>query len=86
MNSQSENIYFLLRLDNLLGGGLFTGNIYELCGPSASGKTQLSLSILLDVIITTEREIIYVDTKNEFSVNRIKQILKNKYNLTNKEV
>lgn len=39
-----------------------------------------------DVIVTTQREVIYVDTKNEFSVNRIKQILRNKYDLTTNEV
>jgi len=72
-------------LDNLLDGGLFSGNIYELCGPSASGKTQLCYSVLLNLIITTKKDIVYIDTKNKFSVNRIKQILKNKY-MTNNEV
>lgn len=75
----------MFRLDNLLDGGLFSGNIYELCGPSASGKTQLCYSVLLNLIITTKKDIVYIDTKNKFSVNRIKQILKNKY-MTNNEV
>jgi len=75
----------LFRLDNLLDGGLFVGNIYELCGPSACGKTQLCISILLNIIITTKKHIVYIDTKNKFSVKRIKQILKNK-NMTNNEV
>lgn len=78
-------ILFCYRLDNLLGGGLLSSCIYEFCGPSACGKTQLSFSILLNVIISTKRDVIYIDTKNEFSVNRIKKILKNKY-LTNQEV
>jgi len=73
------------RLDNLLDGGLFVGNIYELCGPSACGKTQLCFSILLNIIITTKNEIVYIDTKHKFSVNRIKQMLKKK-NMTNNEV
>jgi len=72
-------------LDNILHGGLFSGNIYELCGPSACGKTQLCYSILLNLIITTKKDIVYIDTKNKFSVNRIKQMLKNKCN-TNNEV
>lgn len=75
----------MFRLDNLLDGGLFVGNIYEFCGPSASGKTQLCISILLNIIITTKKEIVYIDTKNKFSVYRIKEILKNK-NMTNNEV
>jgi len=75
----------LFRLDNLLDGGLFVGNIYELCGPSACGKTQLCISILLNIIITTKKDIVYIDTRNKFSVKRIKQMLKNK-NMTNNEV
>lgn len=77
---------FFYRLDHLLNGGLFYSHIYEFCGPSACGKTQLAFSILLNIILTTKKNIIYIDTKNEFSVNRIKQILKQKYNLTNREV
>lgn len=75
----------LFRLDNLLDGGLFPGNIYELCGPSACGKTQLCFSILLNIIITTKKDMVYIDTKNKFSVTRIKQILKNKH-MSNNEV
>ncbi|XP_060875683.1 DNA repair protein RAD51 homolog 4 isoform X1 [Metopolophium dirhodum] len=75
----------ILKLDNLLDGGLFVGNIYELCGPSACGKTQLCISILLNIIITTKKDIVYIDTKNKFSVKRIKQMLKNK-NMKNNEI
>ncbi|CAH1736479.1 unnamed protein product [Aphis gossypii] len=75
----------IIKLDNILGGGLFAGNIYELCGPSACGKTQLCYSILLNLIITTKKDIVYIDTKNKFSVNRIKQMLKNKCK-TNNEI
>lgn len=76
----------MFRLDNLLGGGLFSSNIYEFCGPSSCGKTQLNYSILLNIIMNTKKEIIYIDTKKKFSVNRIKQILKNKYHMTNQDV
>lgn len=75
------------RLDCLLGGGLFVNNIYEFCGPSACGKTQLCFSILSNVIMTTKRDVIYIDTKNEFSIKRVKQILRNKHHVeTNQEV
>lgn len=77
--------YNFYRLDKLLGGGLFTSHIYELCGPSASGKTQLCFNILLNVIKVTQKNIIYIDTKKDFSVNRIKQILKKKH-ISNQEV
>lgn len=74
------------RLDSLLGGGLFPRCIYELCGPSACGKTQLCFSILLNVIVNTKKDIIYIDTNNDFSAVRLKQILKTKYDMTNQEV
>ncbi|XP_025194832.1 DNA repair protein RAD51 homolog 4 [Melanaphis sacchari] len=75
----------IIKLDNILDGGLFAGNIYELCGPSACGKTQICFSILLNLIISTKKDIVYIDTKNKFSVNRIKQMLKNKCK-TNNEI
>ncbi|XP_026804396.1 DNA repair protein RAD51 homolog 4 [Rhopalosiphum maidis] len=75
----------ITKLDNILQGGLFAGNLYELCGPSACGKTQLCLSILINLIITTKKNIVYIDTKNKFSVNRIKLMLKNRCK-TNNEI
>ena len=33
-------------LDRLLGGGVVTGQLTELCGPPASGKTQVSREII----------------------------------------
>jgi RecA/RadA recombinase len=63
-----------------------SSNIYEFCGPSSCGKTQLNYSILLNIIMNTKRDIIYIDSRKKFSVNRIKQILKNKYHLTNQDV
>lgn len=79
-------LLILFRLDRLLGGGFAASSIYELCGLSASGKTQLGFCFLLHVIIKTKKDITYIDTKNKFSVIRIKQILKNKYKLTTQEV
>ncbi|XP_060850454.1 DNA repair protein RAD51 homolog 4 [Rhopalosiphum padi] len=75
----------ITKLDNILHGGLFAGNLYELCGPSACGKTQLCLSILINLIISTKKNIVYIDTKNKFSVKRIKLMLKNRCK-TNNEI
>ena len=33
-------------LDRLLGGGVVTGQLTELCGPPASGKTQVSCGLI----------------------------------------
>ncbi|VVC26636.1 Hypothetical protein CINCED_3A016405 [Cinara cedri] len=57
----------ILKLDNLLGGGLFTRQIYEFCGPSACGKTQLTY-------ITRIKQIL--KKKYEFTNQEINSILR----------
>ncbi|XP_053987893.1 DNA repair protein RAD51 homolog 4 [Hylaeus volcanicus] len=62
-------------LDNLLKGGLYPGQIYEICGISASGKTQLCLTIASNVALRPNSLIRYIDTKRDFCGSRIKEIL-----------
>lgn len=62
-------------LDNLLKGGLYPGQIYEVCGISSSGKTQLCLTITSNIALRTKNLIRYIDTKRDFCGSRIKQIL-----------
>ncbi|XP_032667779.1 DNA repair protein RAD51 homolog 4-like isoform X2 [Odontomachus brunneus] len=64
-------------LDELLKGGLCPGYLYELCGSSSSGKTQLCLTIVANAI-TTQSDIIawYFDTKRDFSRLRFEEILR----------
>lgn len=38
--------YFLCRIDSALDGGLMSGEITELIGPSCSGKTQVKIVLL----------------------------------------
>ncbi|KAF7989181.1 hypothetical protein HCN44_007491 [Aphidius gifuensis] len=61
-------------LDNLLDGGICVGNIYEICGPSSAGKTQLCLNIAGNIVHKYEHEIIYIDTKSDFSSSRIYEL------------
>ncbi|CAH1101658.1 unnamed protein product [Psylliodes chrysocephalus] len=63
------------RLDNLLEGGLFTGNIYEICGLPASGKTYFCLTLLNNLALKHITEIMYIDTKNDFSALKLKQMM-----------
>jgi RecA/RadA recombinase len=62
-------------LDEMLD--FIPGKIYEFCGLSATGKTQICNSIAINM---AERgcEILYIDTKNDFSAQRICNILLNK--------
>ena len=60
-------------LDKMLNGGYETDIITTLYGPSGSGKTGLCI---LCAINTSRlgKKVIYVDTENNFSVERFKQI------------
>ncbi|GLV35975.1 Rad51 recombinase D [Carabus blaptoides fortunei] len=62
-------------LDNLLGGGLLSGNIYEFCGFSSSGKTQICFTIAVNISQYFEKCIYYIDTKHDFSARKLQNIL-----------
>ena len=63
-------------MDELLEGGLYSGQLYELCGLSSSGKTQLCLTIAANAIIQSDIIIWYFDLKRDFSNLRYEKILK----------
>ena len=61
----------------MLIGGLENGHIYEICGLSGSGKTQLCLNIAAHASFL-EKKVLFIDTKNDFSPSRTLQLLKKK--------
>jgi len=67
-------------LDNLLGGkGIETGSITEAYGAFGSGKTQLALSLAVNVQLPKEQKgaegkAVYIDTEGTFRPERIRQI------------
>ncbi|KAK4876208.1 hypothetical protein RN001_012630 [Aquatica leii] len=63
------------RLDSILQGGFLTGNIYEICGLPASGKTQLNLTLVRNVAQNSILNVYYIDTKNDFSGRKLKAVL-----------
>jgi DNA repair protein RadA len=71
-------------LDNLLGGrGVETKAITEAFGSYGSGKTQLGLSLAVNVQLPVERggaegKAVYIDTEGTFRPERIKQIAETK--------
>lgn len=66
-----------LSLDELLGGGFLTGNVIDMCGLSASGKTQLHTTIAVNWAANHDYETLVVDTKGDFSGDRINRMLLN---------
>ena len=64
-------------IDELLGGGLEPGAIYELAGEYGAGKTQLCHQLSVTVQTFDERlrgKALYIDTEGTFSPQRIRAI------------
>ena len=60
-------------LDDLLGGGFEKGTITQIFGPPSSGKSNITLSLAVNVA-KNNRKVIYIDTEGGISIDRIKQI------------
>jgi DNA repair protein RadA len=83
-----EEIFFITtgskELDNLLGGkGVETKAITEAFGSYGSGKTQLGLSLAVNVQMPIEKggaegKAVYIDTEGTFRPERIRQIAESK--------
>jgi DNA repair protein RadA len=68
-------------LDKLLGGGIETQAITEVYGQFASGKSQLGFTLCVTTQLPLdkgglEKNVLFIDTENTFSPNRIVQIAK----------
>ena len=66
---------FCLELDDLLGGGVATGEITELCGCPGIGKTQTGIQLCCSVQIPApfgghDGQAVYVDTEGSFMAER----------------
>lgn len=60
-------------LDSLLEGGYEKDIITTIYGPAGSGKTNLCILCAIN-IVRNKKKVIYIDTENNFSVERVKQI------------
>ncbi|XP_011294693.1 DNA repair protein RAD51 homolog 3 isoform X2 [Musca domestica] len=59
-----------------LGSSHLTSKMmWEICGPSGVGKTQMALTLACNFIQLHQREVLYVDTKLDFCATRVKNIL-----------
>ncbi|EFN60013.1 hypothetical protein CHLNCDRAFT_133185 [Chlorella variabilis] len=58
----------------LLRGGMRGGQMVEVCGESASGKTQLCLAAAAQAARSSQR-VVYVDTSNALSGRRLAQVV-----------
>ncbi|ONI00091.1 hypothetical protein PRUPE_6G066800 [Prunus persica] len=62
-------------IDLLLGGGLREGQLTEIVGPSSCGKTQVCLLAASNVATKQMGNVVYLDTGNSFSPQRIAQFV-----------
>ncbi|XP_015786691.1 DNA repair protein RAD51 homolog 4 [Tetranychus urticae] len=61
------------RLDEMIDGGIFSGEITSIMGQSCSGKTQFVHHMALQMAIQG-KEVIYIDTDGSFSAERLAQM------------
>ena len=61
--------------NNLLQGGICTGEMTEVVGASNSGKTQFCLSLVSHIASASDYHIAYIDTCLGFSAERIQDII-----------
>ncbi|XP_050410478.2 DNA repair protein RAD51 homolog 4 isoform X2 [Patella vulgata] len=62
------------RLDELLNGGVYIGEVTEICGGIAVGKTQICLSCLCTTAVK-QANVIYIDTSCSFSSTRVLELI-----------
>ena len=64
-----------VHLDSALGkDGIRSGRLYEVYGPSGSGKTQLCMHLAVMTALKSGKNVLYFDTKNDFTVERLHQM------------
>ncbi|XP_013773850.1 DNA repair protein RAD51 homolog 3-like [Limulus polyphemus] len=72
-------VTFSQKVDEMIGGGIHTKKITEICGPPGIGKTQICLQLSVNVQIPEScggvgGEAIYIDTEGSFIVERLLDI------------
>lgn len=61
-------------VDDLLDGGLYTGEITEIAGEVAAGKTQFCMTCASAVICRAKQNVYYIDTNGSLMAERVLQI------------
>nr|XP_039250124.1 DNA repair protein RAD51 homolog 4-like [Styela clava] len=69
-------------LDDLLSSGIFTGEVTEICGSSAAGKTQLCTGLAINIAASLRQNVIYIDCSSGFSPERAAQMIKTNFGET----
>ncbi|XP_051891217.1 DNA repair protein RAD51 homolog 4 isoform X1 [Pristis pectinata] len=62
-------------LDKLLDSGLYTGELTEFVGAPGSGKTQVCLSLAVNIACELKQKVLYIDSRGGLSSSRLLQLI-----------
>ncbi|XP_061461363.1 DNA repair protein RAD51 homolog 4 isoform X2 [Rhineura floridana] len=65
-------------LDKILDSGLYTGEVTEFMGTAGAGKTQVCLSIAVNVSHNLKQNVLYIDSMGGFTASRLLQLLQDR--------
>ncbi|KAI8912654.1 Rad51C protein [Gorgonomyces haynaldii] len=79
------------KLDQLMGHGIPTGHVTEICGVPGNGKTQLCMQLCINVQLPHNlgglgSKAIYVDTEGSFTPKRLEQMVMAYPDLSKEEI
>ena len=73
---KSKLHFGLSRLDRLIGNGLPSNSVVEFYGSAGSGKTQVALQLVSNILKTEhDSKILYICTQERFSIDRLISML-----------
>ncbi|KAG9288509.1 hypothetical protein G9A89_015715 [Geosiphon pyriformis] len=65
-------------IDKLFSGGMYPGEVSEISGPTATGKTQLAFFAAITTITSSpDNNVLFIDTSNCFSAQRVSSLFLN---------
>ncbi|XP_067866281.1 DNA repair protein RAD51 homolog 4 isoform X2 [Heterodontus francisci] len=64
-------------LDTLLDSGLYTGELTEFVGAPGSGKTQVCLSLTVNISCQLKQKVLYIDSTGGLTASRMLQLIQN---------
>jgi len=67
--------------DNMLNGGLWTGECLEVFGIPGTGKTQFCKTMCASVLQSPEKSVLYMDANGSFVCERLLEIVANRNDL-----
>ncbi|XP_072325398.1 DNA repair protein RAD51 homolog 4 isoform X1 [Scyliorhinus torazame] len=65
------------KLDSLLDSGLYTGELTEFVGASGCGKTQVCLSLAVNISCELKQKVLYIDSTGGLTASRLLQLIQN---------